>query len=721
MSATKFKKLHILAISTVLVVFGMRAIADVTLIESGKPVATIVLPDQPTEAERVAAEDIQLHLLKMSGTKLPIVAEKDRPEGLCADVGGTVHGLTWRSKIAKRDDLNDEALVINVTPEQVVLVGRTDQATTHAASLVLEQLGVRWLFPTEKGTYVPTRRTVLLEEQSTIDQPAFIMRRGLPVQNILGPTQPQKMTRAKWNDHVGAWGRRQRQGGLDWTGGHAYGRLVPPGAYFDPHPEYYSLRHGKRTKDQLCTTNPDVVRIATQAAKGYAKATPHRMIGVGPNDGDNFCQCENCSKLIFKAGQQYDVIVNFANQVARGVGEQFPKARIYFYVNYHSGKNPPVRIKPEPNLVFWLVRWGVERAHSIRHPNIKSFKDAIDKWAEYGRAHNNMIVLYTYYGHYANFLYYPIVHVLKDEFPYFQDHNIRGMYSETHPHWGCQGLNFYVYSQLMWDPKADVDAMVEEYCRLAFGPAGKTMQQYYDLLETTFEQSSGFRGYMAEVPKIFTPQVVAQADVLMNRSVGQVEKHVATHPDPGLSWRIHFVARGQRMAKLYLDSHHRLARYVSVILAGKHLNKAILKQIKAGLTEVVEMMKDSNHPELTGVNGFVSPIEKTLQYLQFEGRLVYGPGKFGYVDHLVDRQQVILTSQKVEGFVPGANLPLGPKSYGEVVWRFEAEDQCVFKTALFQTTHFTCPSPLLGGTNQLAIRSSITNGKYVAITENETV
>ena len=206
MSATKFKKLHILAIPTALVMFGMRAIADVTLIESGKPVATIVLPDQPTEAERVAAEDIQLHLLKMSGTKLPIVAEKDRPEGLCADVGGTVHGLAWRSKIAKRDDLNDEALVINVTPEQVVLVGRTDQATTHAASLVLEQLGVRWLFPTEKGTYVPTRRTVLLEEQSTIDQPAFIMRRGLPVQNILGPTQPQKMTRAKWNDHVGAWG-----------------------------------------------------------------------------------------------------------------------------------------------------------------------------------------------------------------------------------------------------------------------------------------------------------------------------------------------------------------------------------------------------------------------------------------------------------------------------------------------------------------------------------
>ena len=721
MSEPKLKKLYILAIPMVLIMLGMRAIAEVTLIESGKPVATIVLPDHPTGQERVAAKDIQLHLLKMSGTQLPIVAEKDRPEGLCMDIGGTVHGLAWRRKLAKRVDLNDEALVINVTPGQVVFVGRTNQATTHAASIVLEQLGVRWLLPTEKGTYIPARRTVRLDEQSTIDQPAFIMRRGLPVQHGLDPTPPQKISREKWNIHVAAWSRRQRQGGLDWTAGHAYSHLVSPDAYFDGHPEYYSLRHGERRKSQLCTTNPSVVRIATESARGITKATPHRLIGVGPNDGESFCQCENCSKLIFKAGQQYDIIVDFANQIARDVGEQFPKARFYFFANYHSGMNPPLRIKPEPNLVFWLVRWNVDQAHSIYHPNAKSFKSAIGKWTEYGRAHNNMIVLYTYYGHYSNFLYYPIVHVLKDEFPYFQDHNIRGMYSQTQQHWGCQGLNFYVYSRLMWNPKADVDAMVEEYCRLAFGPAGKTMQQYYDLLETAVEQSSGFRGYMAEVPKIFTPQIVAQADVLMNKAVGQVEKHVASHPDPGLLWRIHLVARGQRMAKLYLDSHHRLSGYISAEQAGKHPDRTILKQVKVSLTEVVKMMKDSNHPDLLdGASGFISPIEKTLQYIRFPGRLVYGPGNFSYVDHLMG-EQASLTCRKFEGFVPGVNLPLGPKSFGEVVWRFEAEDQCVFETAYFQTTHFNCPSRLSGGTNQLAIRSPVTNGKYVAIAENETV
>ena len=33
------------------------------------------------------------------------------------------------------------------------------------------------------------------------------------------------------------------------------------------------------------------------------------------------------------------------------------------------------------------------------------------------------------------------------------------MYSETHPHWGNQGLNFYLYARLCWDPRLDVDGL----------------------------------------------------------------------------------------------------------------------------------------------------------------------------------------------------------------------------------------------------------------------
>lgn len=695
----------------------LSAAADVILVQDGRAIATIVLPNQASEAERVSAEDIQWHVLKMSGTMLPIVGETNRPEGPCIDIGATANGLAWRRKLKNRDDLNDEAIVIEVTDDYAVLVGRTDQATTHAAAAVLEQMGCRWPFPTERGAYIPKLSTVKVGMQTTIDQPAFILRRGLPMRNILGPSESESKPERIWLKHVSAWSRRQRFGGLHWAGGgHAYNRLVPPEKYFKEHPEYYSLRGNKRTKDQLCTTNPEAIRIAIQTAIGLAKKYPGRMIGAGPNDNNKFCQCANCKKLVFEKDNYYDLIVDFANKVARGVRKKVPDAKITFYANYHTGMGPPARVKPESNLVFWLTRWRVDRFHSLHHPNVKSFKDAIAKWSEYGREHGNIIILYTYYGHYTDFVYYPIINVLRDEFPYFLEHNIRGLYSETHQHWGCQGLNFYVFSKLMWNPMADVDALVDEYCRLAFGPAGKTMQDYYKLLENTAKQSSGFYGHKEEVPRIFTENVVRQADSLMAKAVRQVEDHLVGHPDPGLQWRMGLVARGQRMARLYLSSQHRLKEYVSAKLAGKCPNQATPSQINKDLVQVVEMMKD---PELVG-DGFVKNVEESLQYLK--GRLVYGPGRFKYNDNCSDIVQAALTSETFKGFAVGRHgLELKPHSSGEISWRLESEQGCAFQTAELFDLYIKCEGLASGASNELSIRSPLTGNKYATVMQNKSL
>ena len=74
-----------------------------------------------------------------------------------------------------------------------------------------------------------------------------------------------------------------------------------------------------------------------------------------------------------------------------------------------------------------------------------------------------------------------------------------------------------------------------------------------------------------------------------------------------------------------------------------------------------------------------------------------------------------------KGFAPGVNRPLRANGSGEVIWRFEAEKGGTLKTAIFQTTHFSCPDRSSGGSNELAIRSPVTGGKYVALAKNETV
>ena len=728
-----FKSLNVVLIAFGLI--GLSADARVTLVQDGSAVAAIVLPDQPTADEKIAAEDFQQHIRKMSGATLPIFAETDRPDRLCVDIGATIDGLAWRRKLQARDDLNEEAVVIHQSPERVVLVGRmpdigTSSTTRYAVCILLEELGIRWLMPTEKGAYIPKRDTVALAEKTMIRQPGFIIRAGAPNSNVLDPKGPAEDPQRAWTLSRYAWGRRNRMGTrLSWEGGgHTYNKLVSPGAYFAEHPEYYSLRHGKRTTDQLCTTNPHVVPIAIETAKSWARIAqakePAAVLTISPNDGNSFCQCDHCKKLV-KQSNYYGPILDFANKVARGVGEEYPDARITFHANYHAGSDPPTHIKPEPNLVFWLTKWNVDQCHPISHPNGRKWRDAIDKWVAYGKEQSNPIFLYTYYGHYATCTYFPILRVLEEELPYCYDRGIIGVYSQTDSHWGCQGLNLYVLARLLWDPKADVDAMIDEYCRLAFGPGAKAMRAYYDLLEEVTYHSPGFTGYPEQLLVIFTPEVLSKAEVLVGKAVAQVKEHLATHPDPALEWRMEFAARGERFARLYLGGYQRLGRYASLKRAGKNPSNSMLERIRKDWSEAIAIMKDPTMPGITEgdyrMGEFVGPLENMLRYVQVQGKLVFGPGPFSYADNLVNDTQVIFVSRVFKGFAPGTNMPLKPNGSGEVIWRFEAEKDCTLERAIFQTTHFSCPDRSSGGSNELAIRSPVTGGRYVVVAKNETV
>jgi hypothetical protein len=701
-----------------LVVFLLAQLCPgLVIVDNQQPKATIVLPDNPTDRERIAAEDFQLHVLRMSGGKLPIVGQADRPGGLCIDIGATHRGRPVRQALARRADLNDEAVMIDVSDDRVVLIGRTDDATSHAVYILLEQLGVRWILPTQQGAFVPQRVTVTLANQKTIAQPAFTMRQGLPLSNhrdLVGSDAAKV-----WYSGVHAWSRRNRFGGLQWVGGgHSYNALVPPRKYFDAHPEYFALRDGERKTTQLCTTNAQVIRIATRTARGWARKFPGRLIGVGPNDGDLFCECDPCRKMVYKPGNQYDRIVTFANHIASEVSREFPEARFIFYADYHS-EGAPTRVQPHQNLVFWVVKWSTDRAHGINHPNVKRFKNAIANWSKYG----NKVILYTYYGHYNVFTYWPIVNVLKEDFPYFQDHGVTGVYSETHQHWGCQGLVYYVYGRLAWNPNADVDAIVDEYCHLAFGPAAKTMRQYYDLLEQTMDGASSVYGKRREVAAIFTPQVIARADTLMRMAEKQVAQYVAEHPDPDLQWRMNFVAKGQRLAKAYLSGHHAMMRYEQT------RNKALLKKVEAAWTEAIDLMTDPDNP---GIAEHSAIREVTQELATLEDKLVYGPGEFHYSDGLDNGGKAILHSSSYKGFRAGTwGLDLPAKQSGEVSWRFTAADDCVFDTVSLRAINFSYrqmdrlkhkPDDVQryqANSNDLEVRSPLTQGKYVPLAKNE--
>jgi hypothetical protein len=71
-------------------------------------------------------------------------------------------------------------------------------------------------------------------------------------------------------------------------------------------------------------------------------------------------------------------------------------------------------------------------------------------------------------------------------------------------HWATQGLNYYVLAKLLWKPEADVDALVDDYCRAGFGPAADEVKAYFEELERlTSDIAEAFEATAERVKKAY--------------------------------------------------------------------------------------------------------------------------------------------------------------------------------------------------------------------------
>src|ERR1043166_5871887 len=179
-------KFEIRSFLTFIAAFCLTATAThaITLTKEGQAAATIVIrqsalaakpytPDYPNNIEtappdakvRLAANDLQSYIEKISGAKLPIAGEAE-------DIKGPVIlvGVSKRTETLKLDvphgvtkERKEEGYVLHCHGDTLVLAGNEDGqywGTYYAVAEFLNRLGVRWFMPTEFGEIVPGQKTI---------------------------------------------------------------------------------------------------------------------------------------------------------------------------------------------------------------------------------------------------------------------------------------------------------------------------------------------------------------------------------------------------------------------------------------------------------------------------------------------------------------------------------------------------------------------------------
>ena len=532
------------------------------LAEHGAAKARIVVGQQARPNEKLAARELAHYLGKISGATFEITT--DAGDGPAIFVGQTPQTMPVVQKL-RTAKASADTFVIRCRGDRLYLVGsdyqlkaqeRPDAGTCHAVYTLLDELGCRWYFPTELGEVIPKRPRLEVAEQDRTVKPSFWYRGSIWYQGWGGED----------------WMRRNRGGGPDLLyGGHSYMKMVPPAKYEKEHPEYYAVIDGRRWPGVgLCTSNPEMVRVAVETVKADLRRSGRIHVPVSPPDTAWLCECDNCRALdppqfrrsvtraqdvaMYGSSQsgdsqgRSDRVVHFANAIARGIRDEFPDARVLTFA-YWGYMEAPVKYKPEPNVICYYTLWTttkVRPAFAYSDPgNEAAQKIFLDNAAVY-----EDMLCYAYYGNWAVQTYYPVAPHIARDMPWFHKHGMGGYRSQTEPNWVGSGLNYYTLYRFAWDVNTDFNKLFDEYHRDLFGPASVHMKTFNNLLHNAYISHPNARNvgmYLSGMDFLTEPVLES-----LRIAFTQAKKAAAGH---GLAQRrLAFFEKGLDVAELYMGA-----------------------------------------------------------------------------------------------------------------------------------------------------------------------
>ncbi len=386
---------------------------------------------------------------------------------------GTIHvgdtPLLRQRYAAQVQQLRDDGFLICGDGRDLCLYGVGEKGTLYAVYALLEQLGYRLYTP--DALVVPDNPNLRLPTSALVENPAFAYRETL----YYYPN----------NSRLYAdWHRLHNRADLHRQWGmfvHTFQHLIPASKYYDAHPEWFSMREGRRDRDgQLCLSNPQVLEeLCRRLADTMGRRPEATTWSVSNNDNYNACQCPECLRLDSLYGGPTGTLLHFINQVAR----RFPDKTISTLAYQYTRSAPTLPVKPDPNvnIMFCSIECGRE-ASIPDSPKEASFRRDMEDW---NRITDN-IFLWDYVVQFRNFWNpFPNLHVLQPNLRYFRDHGVRMMFEQATGEGNVTSwmdIRCYMLAKLMWNPDLDMDSVMDDFYRGYYGTAAPFVRRIIDTM-----------------------------------------------------------------------------------------------------------------------------------------------------------------------------------------------------------------------------------------------
>ena len=486
-----------------------------TLFRSGKTDYVILVSNDASISEKYAATELQYWLKEISGATFPIV-NSTRKVNRKRIVVGYIPEVMQSYKMQRPDD-SDQGFVYGNRGEDIYIVGGRDYGTLYGVYSFLEnEFSCRWY--TKDATLVPRRERWAFTELYDKESPAFEHRNIYYFDAFDVDWSLRNKNNGKVYTKETAFGTFPTTGNAIW-GVHTFDMLIPSKTYFESHPEYYSLRDGKRTKDQLCLSNPSVVQLCKDNLRKIIKKNPqYHVYSIAQNDHGKPCQCKKCQALVEKYGGESGAIIWFVNQIAASLESEFPD-KLFGTFAYSYSRKAPSNIYPRKNVLIRLCTSHCCESHPLdRCKNNESFINDISQWSKL----TSSISIWDYVVSFRQYLLpFPNIKILQKNIQTYRKYKACGVMNEgvyNTPGGDFYELRAYLLAKLLWNPDIDVDAVVDDFMKGYYQNAAPFMKSYYELVQNLATQDIHFRHTFNDAKKVYSSDFISSSLSLLTKA-----------------------------------------------------------------------------------------------------------------------------------------------------------------------------------------------------------
>lgn len=467
----------------------------VTLLENGEVKVTVVYSDGASESLIAAADFMAATLERMSGSSGVRTAVKEGGES-----GFSIYvGRAANSAAIDLSDVKDDGYRLEIKPEGIYIVGKTDDATRNGIYDFLET-HLECMYVSPENTYVPIFPTVKLALEEKTVNPTITWRKVYQYESV----QNGWYERLKMNGTIVKEGENSIELYNEWgTWCHSSFEFVPPEKYFDEHPEYYAKFLGKRRYQfnvlgrtfptHLCYTNEEVYQIAEAELVKRIEANPEVKFWDFSIMDTYFatCRCKECKKFNKEAGSEMGTLLAFLNRLADAIRDDYPDVYLSTLA-YQRVKNPPKNMKCAPNLCINVCAFpGTQSYPYSTEGGIKASREFAERVVEWGKICDNILV----WDYVVNFTHlklpFPNFEFQKENLEFYLENNIRFVFHQgsREPMDENAEMRTYLLSRQLWDKDVDLLALAKKYVAVVYGDAAGLVEEYMDTANAAMIES----------------------------------------------------------------------------------------------------------------------------------------------------------------------------------------------------------------------------------------